>query len=106
MGAPAIVATKACCHCVGAARELCPGLTYLRCSQDPDGFIDNGGWNFLDAEGDGSDEDGEESEEEGELMSLKRPHASQPERSGRHVGGASAWGCLGRVQGQSVLWHA
>ena len=34
--------------------------------QDPDGFIDNGGWNFLDAEGDGSDEDGEESEEEGE----------------------------------------
>ena len=35
--------------------------------QDPDGFIDNGGWNFLDAEGDGSDEDGEESEEEGEL---------------------------------------
>ncbi len=38
--------------------------------QDPDGFIDNGGWNFLDAEGDGSDEDGEESEEEGALLSL------------------------------------
>ncbi|CAK0786832.1 hypothetical protein CVIRNUC_010046 [Coccomyxa viridis] len=35
--------------------------------EDPDGFIDNGGWNFLDAEGDGSDEDGEESEEEDEF---------------------------------------
>ena len=35
-------------------------------AQDPDGFIDNGGWNFLDAEGDGSDEEGDEEEEEGE----------------------------------------
>ena len=38
-------------------------------AQDPDGFIDNGGWNFLDAEGDGSDEDGEDEEEEGESCS-------------------------------------
>ena len=37
--------------------------------QDPDGFIDNGGWNFLDAEGDGSDEEGDDEEEEGELSS-------------------------------------
>ena len=44
--------------------------------QDPDGFIDNGGWNFLDAEGDGSDEDGEESEEEGE--SCPAPLLSSP----------------------------
>ena len=38
--------------------------------QDPDGFIDNGGWNFLDAEGDSGDEDGDEEEEEGKSSLL------------------------------------
>ena len=37
--------------------------------QDPDGFIEHGGWNFLDAEGDGSDEEGDDEEEEGEQSS-------------------------------------
>ncbi|CAL5222238.1 g4572 [Coccomyxa viridis] len=35
--------------------------------EDPDGFIEHGGWNFLDAEGDGSDEEGDDEEEEDEF---------------------------------------
>ena len=42
-------------------------MAVCECVQDPDGFLDNGGWNFLDAEGDSSDEEGDESEEEGAL---------------------------------------
>ena len=33
--------------------------------QDPEGFVESGGWDFLDAEGGDDDEDGEDSEEEG-----------------------------------------
>ena len=44
-------------------------MSPLHGPQDPDGFVENGGWNFLDAEG-GDDEDGEgeDSEEEGALF--------------------------------------
>lgn len=37
--------------------------------QDPEGFVENGGWDFLDAEGGDDDEDGDESEEEGRFPS-------------------------------------
>lgn len=54
-----------CCH-----SSVGSHMTQVLCAaQDPDGFIDNGGWNFLDAEGDGSDEEGDDEEEEGELSS-------------------------------------
>lgn len=33
--------------------------------QDPEGFVESGGWDFLDAEGGDDDEEGEDSEEEG-----------------------------------------
>ena len=39
-------------------------LTYPRL-QDPEGFVESGGWNFLDA--DQSDSDGEGSEEESDF---------------------------------------
>lgn len=37
-------------------------------AQDPDGFVENGGWDFLDAEGGDDDEEGEDSEEEGAFL--------------------------------------
>ena len=91
---------------MGSARELWLELTYLRCSQDPDGFIDNGGWNFLDAEGDGSDEDGEESEEEGELMSLRRPHLSNQNVLADMLAALLHGVAPEEVQDQSLQWHA
>ncbi|KAK9903552.1 hypothetical protein WJX75_008667 [Coccomyxa subellipsoidea] len=36
-------------------------------TDDPDGFVENGGWDFLDAEGGDDDEEGEDSEEEDEF---------------------------------------
>ena len=55
-------------HYTGLTWHITRHMTW-QCVQDPDGFIDNGGWNFLDAEGDGSDEDGDDEEEEGEPSS-------------------------------------
>ncbi len=37
-------------------------------AQDPEGFVENGGWDFLDAEGGDDDEEGDESEEEGACL--------------------------------------
>lgn len=34
----------------------------LSIAQDPEGFIEDGGWSFLDAEQSDSDEDGEDEE--------------------------------------------
>ena len=43
--------------------HACPCLPN---AQDPEGFVEDGGWNFLDAEGaDDEDGEGEDSEEEG-----------------------------------------
>jgi nucleosome binding factor SPN SPT16 subunit len=40
---------------------ICP-LAVLVCLQDPEGFIQDGGWSFLDAEQSDSEDEGDEEE--------------------------------------------